>query len=372
MSSKKNIKKKQPPLVKEERAQEEKPRIKKISMALQGGGSHGAFGWGVLDRFLEERQLHLEGLAGSSGGGLNALCVAQGLMEGGPARAQEVLRSFWEKIIFLGKNSFLNNRTPVDKLIGKFNMHFSPGFVMFDYLSRLFSPYELNPLHIDPLRDIFIRSFDFEKLRDFHGIQVFLYATHVLSGKLRTFDLSEISIDCIQAVSCCPSLHNAVKVDEEYYWDGGMMGNPVLEPLVMNCETSDIFVIPIIPERRHEIPTTNRDIDVRTHEIATNTALSREMRNFQKLNQMVEDGIVPKDKIKPIYLHKIEDKEIFQDLKWSSRLNTECEFINYLHDRGYLAADNWIKENSKYLGEKTTAVIEEPYMNKEHLHKKTT
>lgn len=343
---------------------DKKVEKKKVSFALQGGGAHGAFTWGVMDRILEDGRIEIEGVTGTSAGGMNALAIAQGLMEGGPQRAREVMRELWQRISDKGKNSSLNNRGPIDKMMDNYTMYNSPGFMFFDFLSRIFSPYELNPMQIDPLKEVVDKTFDFEKLRKYKGLKAFLCATHVRTGKLKVFPIDEIKSECLQATACLPTIHQAVKVDGEYYWDGGFIGNPVFFPLIYNCESPDIIMIQLNPTNREEIPKTSRGIADRLNEITNNATVLREMRAVHFITDLIDKGIIGEDKIKRVYMHLIEDEDTFKDLGWSSKLNTEWEFFMHLFEKGRLAGDKWIKENYKNIGEKTTAPIEDNFTGK--------
>lgn len=335
---------------------------KKVGIALQGGGSHGAFSWGVLDRLLEDGRFEIEGLTGTSAGGMNAVAVVQGLMRGGPQAAREELKLFWQRISEVGKNSPLNNRGPVDKVLGNYTMYNSPGYIVFDYLSRIFSPYELNPMHIDPLKEVILQSFDFEALRQFKGCKLYLCATHVYTGKLRVFTLDELKPECLQATACLPTLNSAVMVDNEYYWDGGFIGNPVFFPLIYDCETTDIIYIQLNPTVREHLPTSAREIADRLNEISNNATVVREMRAISFITDLIDTGMLDDKKIKRMNMHLIEDPETFQALGWSSKLNTEWEFFTYLFERGRDAADAWIKKNYDKIGKETTAPMEANYI----------
>lgn len=335
---------------------------KKIAIALQGGGAHGAFTWGVLDRLLEDGRFEIEGMTGTSAGGMNAVAVAQGLMIGGNEGARESLRSFWHQISESGKTSLLNNRGPIDRAMGKYTMYHSPGYIVFDYLSRLFSPYELNPLEIDPLREVILKCFDFEALRQFKETKLFLCATHVFTGKLHIFTLKDLVPEAVLASACLPTIHAAVKVGDEYFWDGGFTGNPAFFPLIYGCRTPDIVFIQLNPTDRTKLPTTAREIADRLNEITNNTSVLREMRAISFISDLIDKGLLDKEKIKRVYMHVITDEEAFQELGWSSKLNTEWEFLTHLFEKGRVAADKWIKENYEGIGVKTTARLKEHYV----------
>ncbi|MBX9977693.1 MAG: patatin-like phospholipase family protein [Alphaproteobacteria bacterium] len=347
--------------------------LKPVAIALQGGGSHGAFSWGVMDRLLEDGRFKIEGLTGTSAGGMNAVAVAQGLMKGGNQQAREELRNFWQEISNVGKHSSLNNRGPVDKMMGKYTMYNSPGFMIFDLLSRMFSPYELNPSGHDPLKETIEKCFDFDKLRKYKDCKVYLCATHVFSGRLKVFSLDEMRVECLLATACLPTIHNAIKVDGEYYWDGGFIGNPVFFPLIYNCETPDIIMIQLNPTVRNTLPTTSRQIGDRLNEITNNASVVREMRAISFISDLIDQGLLDKNKVKRVHMHVIEDEEVFQELGWSSKLNTEWEFLTHLFEKGRRAADKWIKENYDNVGKKTTAPMKEHFVGdttaSKHIHK---
>ncbi len=346
---------------------------KAISVALQGGGAHGAFSWGVMDRLLEDGRFKIEGVTGTSAGGMNAVAVAQGLMKGNQQTAREELRKFWQEISNVGKHSSLNNRGPIDKMLGKYTMYNSPGFLMFDLLSRMFSPYELNPMGTDPLRDTIIKCFDFDYLRKNTDVKVYLCATHVYTGRLKVFGNAELKPEALLATACLPTIHNAVKVDGEYYWDGGFIGNPVFFPLIYNCETPDIVLVQLNPTVREHLPTSSREIADRLNEITNNASVVREMRAISFISDLIDKGLLDKNKVKRVHMHLIEDESVFQDLGWSSKLNTEWEFLTHLFEKGRAAADKWIKENYDNVGKKTTAPLREHFVgdvtSDKHIHR---
>ncbi len=342
---------------------------KRVSLALQGGGSHGAFTWGILDRLLEDNRLEIEGLTGTSAGGMNAVAVAQGLTRGGPEAARSELKNFWQEIHSAGKYSSLNNRGPIDKMMNKFTMYNSPGFMMFDYLSRIFSPYEMNPLGIDPLKDVIEKNFDFELLRTSSQCKVYLCATHVFTGRLRIFNIKELRLECLLATACLPTIHNAVMVDGEYYWDGGFIGNPVFFPLIYDCESSDIILVQLNPTVRNKLPTTAREIGDRLNEITNNASVVREMRAISFITDLIDQGMLDKNKIKRLNMHVIEDEAVFQELGWSSKLNTEWDFFMYLFEKGRHAADVWLKKNFDSIGVRTTAPMREHFVGSKWQHR---
>ena len=334
-----------------------KSEKKRVSIALQGGGAHGGFTWGVLDRLLEDERIEIEGLTGTSAGAMNAICVAQGLARGNNETARQELKDFWKRISDSGKHSSLNNRGPIDKMLGEYTMNHSPGFMMFDYLSRILSPYELNPSGTDPLKEVIEKSFDFDLLRTQKKCKVFLCATQVFTGNLRIFSTEELSVDTMLATACLPTLHGAVTVEGEYYWDGGFTGNPVFFPLIYNCKTPDIILIQLNPTVRAQLPKTAREIADRLNEITNNSSVMREMRSIHYITQLIDSGQLDSSKHPRVYMHLIKNEEVFQKLGWSSKLNTEWEFLMHLFEAGRQTASDWLKANFDGLGEKTTVDI---------------
>ncbi|HLD95840.1 MAG TPA: patatin-like phospholipase family protein [Alphaproteobacteria bacterium] len=335
---------------------------KKINIALQGGGAHGAFSWGVLDRLLEDGRFEFDGLSGTSAGGMNALALIQGMMEGGNLKARETLSSFWRNLSELGKNSPINNRGYFDKLLNNYTLYLSPGFIFFDFLSRFFSPYDLNPLDINPLRTLIDQTFDFKKLRNYKDIKAFLCATHVHTGRLKIFSLDKMTPEKLQATACLPTLHHAITVDGDHYWDGGFIGNPAFFPLIYDTQSSDILYIKLNPLNRATLPTSTREISDRLNEITNNASVVREMRAINFITKLIDGGEIKNPNIKRVYMHMIDDDETFLKLGWSSKVNTEWEFLTYLFEKGRLAADKWIKEHFDDIGKRSTVDLEKEFV----------
>ena len=336
---------------------------KHISVALQGGGAHGAFSWGVLDRLLQEKDLVIEGVSGTSAGGMNAMAVAQGVMEGGNEGARALMDKYWKINSEKGKNSIFNPGV-LDVLAGKYTMHNSPGFLFFDFISKVFSPYQLNPSGANPLKEVCEELFDFEKLRDFEDVKVFLAATHVFSGKLKIFSNKDLCIEALLASACLPTVFQAVMVKGEYYWDGGFVGNPAIYPLIYECKTPDIMLIKLNPTHRGRLPVTAAEISDRLNEITNNTSIMREMRSMYFLTKLIDEGYVKPGTLKRCFVHLIEDEAAFvdPDLGWSSKLNTNWDFLMYLKDKGRIAGDKWLEKNWNNIGVKTTTDIVERFV----------
>jgi len=334
--------------------------MKIIELALQGGGSHGAFTWGVLDYFLLDDRIQIEGICGTSAGAMNAVVLADGLDRGGKEGAREALSSFWAAISKAAMYSPFQ-RTPLDRLLGRWTLDTSPGFFIFDILSRLVSPYELNPFDINPLRIQLSSLIDFEHVRNAKGIKLFVAATNVRTGKQKIFRRDEMTVDMVIASACLPFLFHAVQIDGEAYWDGGYMGNPALFPLVEECGGRDILIVQINPIERKELPRKASEILNRLNEISFNASLIKEVRTIAMISKLLESNDIQKNEFKNTFFHRINADEELIDLSVSSKLNAEWEFLNHLHDVGYRTAESWMNENYDDLGQRSTLDIEAVY-----------
>ena len=241
---------------------------KTVSLALQGGGAHGAFTWGVLDCLLEDERLTIDGISGTSAGAMNGAMLVYGMALGGREGAREMMRTFWRRIAECTSYGIFQPM-PLDRLLGHHNLDHSPLYWPFDAVTRVLSPYQLNPTGVNPLGDVLSELVDFDRLRAAADIKLFACATNVRSGKIRVFQPHEISVDSLLASACLPTLFRAVQIEGEYYWDGGFMGNPAMFPLLNACQASDIILIEINPICVDETPTTARAIIDRMKESAS-------------------------------------------------------------------------------------------------------
>ncbi|MBM3573334.1 MAG: patatin-like phospholipase family protein, partial [Alphaproteobacteria bacterium] len=226
--------------------------VKVINLALQGGGAHGAFTWGVLDRLLEDDRIAIEGISATSAGAMNAVVLAHGMMDGGRPGARAALDLFWRKISEAAQMSPLQP-TWLDRLIGSKNLEYSPAYLAFDLMSRMLSPYQFNPLNVNPLSDVLDSVVDFERLHQCDQVQLYISATNVQTGKVRVFDNKEMSLQAVLASACLPFMFQTVEIDGEYFWDGGYMGNPAIFPLIYHCQSRDVVIVQINPMLRKEI-----------------------------------------------------------------------------------------------------------------------
>jgi NTE family protein len=324
-------------------------QTKRLTLALQGGGTHGAFTWGVLDRLLEDKRITIEGVSGTSAGALNAAVMADGYDQGGAAGAQRSLDAFWEAMSHHGAISPYHS--------GPFNplgADFSPFAIWFDWISQLYSPYQLNPFNINPLRRILSETIDFERLRTCTSMKLFVAATNVRTNHLRVFSCPELTVDVLMASTCLPQMHHAVEVDGEYYWDGGFMGNPVLEPLVDYCESHDIIIIQVNPTTRPEVPWTGYEIDDRINEITFNSSLMREIRFIAVISKLVERGIISHPRYDRVLFHLIQAEEALRRFSARSKLDTSRAFLVRLKQLGRETAETWLAGNYDALGRRST------------------
>lgn len=337
------------------------PHVRKINLALQGGGAHGAYTWGVLDRLLEDERIEIESVSGTSAGGMNAAILVDGYLKNGRQGAKEGLAKFWHKISEMGKFSPLHN-SPLQGVTHDWNLDSSPFFVMFDVFSRLLSPYQMNPLNINPLKDVIEEMIDFKALQKTELIHLFITATSVSTGQPHIFHHKELTSDALMASACLPSMFHAVDIQNHHYWDGGYAGNPSIWPLAYISETSDIVVVEINPVIRKEIPTSANDINNRINEISFNASLISEIKSIHFINQLIDENNILSDKYRKLHIHLIRAAEEMLDLNASSKLNTSLEFIEFLHCLGRKAADKWIEANFDCLGNQSSIDMHDSYL----------
>ncbi|MCK7612343.1 patatin-like phospholipase family protein [Roseibium sediminicola] len=325
---------------------------KKINLALQGGGAHGAFTWGVLDWFLEDSRFEIDAITGTSAGAMNAVVLASGMEAGGEDGARESLESFWGEVSREAQLSPIQ-RSPLDMFLGTWSLDHSPSYLFFDVVSRFASPYEFNPLNVNPLRDVVAKTVDFGKVHQCSRIKLFIAATNVFTGKIRVFREKEVTLDAVMASACLPQLFQAVEIDGEPYWDGGYMGNPPLYPLFYETETPDVVLIQINPTERREVPKTAREIVNRLNEITFNSTLLRELRAIDFVTRLIEDGQLSSEDYMKVHMHRISAGEL-KPLQASSKMNAEWSFLTHLRDLGRDTAKAWLDRHFDDIGKRST------------------
>ena len=335
-------------------------KAKTVNLALQGGGAHGAFTWGVLDRLLEEERLSFEGISGTSAGAMNAVVLASGYKKGGRQGARDALTKFWRSVSHDGRLSPVQ-RGVMDRWFGNWSFDNNPMFLALDVASRFVSPYDVNPFNINPLRDILESEVDFDAVRANRDFDLFISATNVRTGKVRIFTGNEITPDAVMASACLPLMFKAVEIDGTPYWDGGYVGNPPLFPFFRNTKSDDIILVQTNPSEREETPQTARDILNRINEITFNASLTSEFRAIGFVSRLAESGflrsIARKAGYRRMLLHRIAADEQLSQMTSSSKFNVEWSFFQHLRDIGRAAAEAFLKKNFSALGRRSTLDI---------------
>jgi len=333
---------------------------KKINLALQGGGSHGAFTWGVLDCLLEDTRIDIEAITGTSAGAMNAVVLAQGYIDGGREGARRSLQTFWSSIC---EESGLttSQRDILDRMFAGWSFDSTPIQMWINFVSSFSSPYDFNPLNINPLRDHLVKIVDFEKIRACKELKLFIAATNVHSGKIAVFDQDKLTADHVLASACLPTMFQAVVIDDVPYWDGGYMGNPALFPLFYNTKSSDILIVQINPIERLVTPRTARDIQNRLNEITFNGALMGELRAIDFVNRLIDSKVLSGTKYKRPFVHRIDGADETAIFSAASKLDTRWNFLVKLRDIGRAVTKTWLDENYDKIGKQGTLDLRMAY-----------
>ncbi len=336
--------------------------VRTINLALQGGGAHGAFTWGVLDRLTEEKDLAFEGLSATSSGAMNAAVFAYGLAVDGREGARRALAGYWKRVSDAARLGPLQP-SPIDQALGDHRLSWSPIFSWMGFVTRVLSPYQFNPADYNPLREIVAQSIDFEVLkRPDCPVKLFLSATNVRTGKVKVFAGSEISVAAVMASACLPTMFHAVEIDGEAYWDGGYMGNPALFPLIYNCKSTDIVIVHINPLFRQDVPHAAGDILNRINEISFNSSLMREMRAVSFVTNLITQDRIVDGALPRVLIHSISDDAFMGALSATSKYNADWEFLTFLRDQGRKCAGDWLANNFSKLGVESSVDIHGVYL----------
>ena len=333
---------------------------KKINLALQGGGAHGAFTWGVLDSLLADSRLDIEGISGASAGAINAVMLADGLARGGPAEARKRLADVWRAVSTNGDLSPLE-RSVTDRLLSFVPYEGSPAQAWFDAVSRFWSPYDFNPLNINPLKDVVERFVDFEKLRSAGDRQLFVSATNVFTGRLRIYPREKITAEVVMASACLPMVFQAVEIDGIPYWDGGYMGNPAIFPFFRTTDTEDVLIVSINPLERNMTPRSQGEIMNRINEITFNSSLIAEYRAIDFVTRLIDQGRLPRGRgageYRRINVHRIALDSAFKELTADSKLDSDFAFFELLRNGGQRAGQEFLNRHFDDLGVRSTVDI---------------
>ncbi len=360
-------------------AQLETRRI--INLALQGGGSHGAFTWGVLDALLEDGRIEFEGISGTSAGAMNAVALAHGFAQSkvkskpDPREAaRQSLTDLWEGVVEMGVVSEAQ-RAPFDMLlsglggihtpVGQWANQISDSVSNFwtSAMSQNVSPYQSNPLDINPLKGFLERLIDFDELAKLKTLKIFVVATRVTTGKAEVFSGERLSADAVMASACLPIVFKAVEIEGEHYWDGGYSGNPAIHPLIYNCKSRDVVLVQINPIKRDKLPTTASDIADRMNEITFNASLMAEMRAISFVKRLIAEGKLDAAHYKDLLLHRIDGGEVLEDYNAASKISTKRSMIHQLRDLGQTCGKAWLKGEFDHLGKRDTINIARDYLD---------
>lgn len=323
---------------------------RKIAIALQGGGAHGAFAWGVLDKILEDDRLEVVGISGTSAGGMNAAAVIQGMIKGGSSLARNLLNDYWREMSELSQKISPLMSNPLGKVQKDYNLDYSPGYILSKMVQGVASPYQWNPLNINPFFDFLKSFFDFEAFHNNREYQIFLGTTHIKTGKIKIFSNNDMCADVLLASACLPFLFQAVEVNGEHYWDGGYIANPAIYPLIEHCDCIDIVIVQLTRSHCQELPKTKEEIEDRLKEITYNGCLVREMRAIYFITQLIDKGIISEGKMKRINIHVLKDEGAFHHLNLSSALNTDMDFLSHLKEAGQRTAEKWLAQSYNRIG----------------------
>ena len=344
------------------RAEGESDLSDRIDLALQGGGSHGAFTWGVLDCLLEDGSLHVDGVSGTSAGALNAAVLATGFARGGPAGSREALRAFWMDIASHPSCFGTWGSTGATRALSAYNLDTQPFFGWGQQWLRFFSPYQFNPLGLNPLREVVLRHVDEVLLRE-GPIRVFVTATDVESGQPEVFRDERLSLDALMASACLPQLFRAVPIAGRHYWDGGFSGNPAIWPLIYFTDSSDVLLVKINPLSRPGVPDTADEIADRVNEITFNAGLVGEMRAIHFVQELLREQRLDPGRYKDLRLHMVADEVGLAALRPSSKLNTDRGFLLALFEQGRQAAQTWLSSHRQQVGRASSVDIAQTFLS---------
>ena len=333
---------------------------KRLNLALQGGGAHGAFAWGVIDRLLDEEEIEIDAIVGTSAGAMNAAATAYGIAIGGSAGAQKVLQAFWKKISNAAKNSPMQ-ATPWEKMMNPKggSLDQSPGYIMMDFMSRMFSPYQLNPTNQNPLRKVLAEVIDFDAIHRADKVKLFVCASNVMTGRIKVFDKQHVTVDAVLASACLPFMFQAVEIAGDFFWDGGYMGNPPLYPLFLNTDTRDILIIQLNPINIPELPKTASAILDRINTLSFNSSLMREMRAIDFVTKLIDGGFDNGGKLNRTFIHTIDGEALLSRLGVSSKVNADWDFLMHLFESGQRSCDKFLGAHWGKIGlESSTNIVE--------------
>ncbi len=337
---------------------------KKVNLALQGGGAHGAFVWGVLDELLEDGRLSIAAISATSAGAMNAVVFAYGMAVGGPKAARSKLEEFWRSVSRM-ERLFGLAWSPFDRLAQAFGLppEYHPSHAAIHAATHIVPPNLLNPLNYNPLKDLLLKAVDFKRLnKSPQAVHLFLNATNVRTGKIKVFETPSITVDAVLASACLPPYFQAVEIDGEHYWDGGYLGNPALYPLIYRHGPSDIVIVQVSPITRTELPRTAADVVHRINEISFNSSLMREMRAVAFTTKLIDDQELDEAKHRRMFMHWIGNDQIMAQLGVATQLHPDWRLLSQLREEGRTTAKQWLAENADHVGCRSTIDLAEMFL----------
>ena len=347
--------------------------LRSVNLALQGGGSHGAFTWGVLDALLEDGRLSFEGISGTSAGAMNAVALAHGFAQASDKpradpreAARESLANFWHGIVAMGALTE-TQRAPFELLFGRGGASTSLATAwaqaIGSFWSSTVSPYQSNPFDINPLRQFLERQVDFEGLARAPSLKVFVVATRVSTGKAEVFSGRRLTASAVMASACLPMMFKAVEIEGDHFWDGGYSGNPAIHPLIYNCSGRDIVLVQINPIKRDQLPTTGAQIMDRVNEVTFNAGLIAEMRAIDFVKRLLAEGKLDPTHYKDVLMHRIDGGEVLEGFAASTKSSINAHLIHSLRDLGQTCAREWLKLHHGALGVQCSVNIRQDYLD---------
>ena len=337
---------------------------KKVNLALQGGGAHGAFVWGVLDELLEDGRLSIEAISATSAGAMNAVVLAYGMMAGGPEAARDKLLEFWRAVSRM-ERLFGLAWSPFDRLAQAFGLppEYHPSHAAIHAVTHTVPPHLLNPLNFNPLKDLLLKVVDFARLNEPpHALHLFLNATNVRTGKIKIFETPSITVEAVLASACLPPYFQAVEIDGEHYWDGGYMGNPALFPLIYRSGSRDVIIVQVSPITRSELPRTAADVMHRINEISFNSSLMREMRAVAFTTKLIDDHELDEKKHSRMFMHWIGNDRVMARLGPATQFHPDWDLLCRLRQEGRETAKQWLEQNAEQVGCRSTIDLAEMFL----------
>jgi NTE family protein len=337
--------------------------LKNVNLALQGGGAHGAFVWGVVDRLLEDGRLGIEAISATSAGAMNAVALASGLAQGGPEAARKNLHEFWQEVSRL--DLIYDAYSPLSQWIQALKLppEYHPLHAAIHFLTHTLPPNLLNPLNINPLKDVLLRTIDFERLNaSSDAPQLFLNATNIRTGKIKVFQTPAVTVDAVLASACLPPYFQAVEIDGEHYWDGGYLGNPAIFPLIYRKGARDVVIVQVTAIRRDELPASAADVLHRITEISFNSSLMREMRAVAFATRLIDGGELDEGRHSRMFMHWIGNDPLMSQLGTATQFHPNWDLLCRLRDAGRETASKWLDQNFEQIGSRSTVDLKEMFL----------